>query len=533
MVWQQGLPLLAGQVMSLHRYQYIMPRGINAEGLAEILHGHGIRLQQQPAVTTERTFYDTFDWRLYAAGLVLFVDRSKEQTRLHLRALADGRDVVSVEQAEAPGFVHELPAGALRDRLLPLAGMRRLLEIAVLSCASRCFRVLDDETKTVARVLIERHGVVTGEGTRRLGLGERLVVAPVRGYPEPLQNLRTLFENHLGLVRLNGTALEEALAALGRHPLDYSSKLRIPLPADVAAGEAARRILAVLLDTVEANEDGVRQDLDLEFLHDLRVAVRRTRSLLGQMKDVLPRSFLHYRQEFAWLGHATGAVRDLDVQLLAFPAHAAALGASGPADLEPVREVMRVQRSRERCQLLEALAAPRYRRLKKDWRALLEAADAAAWTGGGAAQPARALASGMIRHRYRKACKAGAGLTADSTDADLHRLRMQGKKLRYLLEFFAALYPRDDIRHLVKVLKALQDNLGEYQDLCVLLEELPGYADRLNGGERSNRARGALEPLAAHLQRRKQEVRAGFAAAWEKFAHPQQQERFDKLFGTE
>lgn len=518
--------------MSLYRYQYIMPRGMDADVLAELLRGHAIQLELQPAATTERTFYDTFDWRLYAAGLVFFSDHSKEHATLHLRSLADGLDVVSVERADVPGFVHELPACALRDRLLSLVGTRRLLEIAGMKCASRCFKVLDEETKTVARVLIERHSVVTGEGARRLGLGERLVITPVRGYPEPVQQLRALFENHLGLVRLNGTAFEEALAALGRHPLDYSSKLRVPLPADVTAGEAARRVFAVLLDTIEANEDGVRQDLDLEFLHDLRVAVRRTRSLLGQLKEVLPRSFAHYRQEFAWIGRATGAVRDLDVQLLAFPARAAALGASGPADLEPVREAMRVQRSRERCQLLEALAAPRYRRLKKDWRLLLENGEATAWTGGPAQQSARMLASEVIRHRYRKAFKVGVELTPESPDVDMHRLRMQGKKLRYLLEFFAALYPREDIRHLVKVLKGLQDNLGEYQDLSVLLESLPGYAEKLNGGERSARARGALEPLMAHLRERKHQVRVEFAAAWAKFAQ-QHQERFNKLFGSE
>ncbi len=519
--------------MSLNSYQYIMPRGVNAEGLAEILRGHGLRLELQPATSTEREFYDTFDWRLYAAGLVCFIDRTREQARLHLRALSNGLDVVSTVAEEVPGFAQDLPAGALRDRLLPLVESRRLLDIAAMKCASRCFKVLDEEGKTVARVYIERHSVVTGEGARRLGLGERLVVAPVRGYPEPLQHLRALFEHQLGLVRLNGAAFEEALAALGRHPLDYSSKLRIPLTADVTAGEAARRILAALLGTIEANEDGVRQDLDLEYLHDLRVAVRRTRSLLGQMKEVLPRSFAHYRQEFAWIGHATGAVRDLDVHLLAFPGHAAALGPGGLGDLEPLREAMRAQRSRERCELLEALAAPRYRRLKKDWRTLLEAEDASAWTGGEAQQPALALASAMIRHRYHKAFRLGAGITPDSPDTDMHRLRIQCKKLRYLLEFFAALYPRDDLKQLIRALKALQDNLGDYQDLSVLIESLPGYAEKLNGGERANKARNALEPLLAHLRGRKQEVRAGFDEVWARFAHPQHQNRFNKVFGSE
>jgi len=520
--------------MSLNSYQYIMPRGINAEGLAEILRGHGLRLELHPSSVTERDFYDTFDWRLYAAGFVLFIDRSREGSRLHLRALSDGLDIISVAAQEVPGFAHELPAGAMRDRLSPVVESRRLLDIASLKCSSRCFKVLDEENKTVARVLIERHGVVTGEGTRRLGLGERLVVAPVRGYPEPLQQLRALFEHQLGLVRLNGTALEEALAALGRHPLDYSSKLRIPLHAEIPAGEAARRILAVLLDTIEANEDGVRQDLDLEFLHDLRVAVRRTRSLLGQMKEALPRSCVHYRQEFAWIGRSTGAVRDLDVQTLGFPAHAAALSPSGMSDLEPLREAMRAQRSRERCGLLETLASPRYRRLKKDWRALLESKDATAWAATDEArQPALAVASAMIRHRYHKAFKVGAALTPESPDTEMHRLRMQCKKLRYLLEFFAALFPRDDVKHLVKLLKGLQDNLGEFQDLSVLLEALPAYAEKLNGGERANRARNALGPLTEHLLRRKGEVRAEFAAVWAKFAHQQHQNRFNRLFGSD
>ena len=42
------------------------------------------------------------------------------------------------------------------------------------------------------------------------------------------------------------------------------------------------------LQTLRINEDGVRKDLDSEFLHDFRVAVRRTRSALSQIKGVFP-----------------------------------------------------------------------------------------------------------------------------------------------------------------------------------------------------------------------------------------------------
>ena len=46
------------------------------------------------------------------------------------------------------------------------------------------------------------------------------------------------------------------------------------MPAPVAVA----RLLLRLLDTCESNVDGVLRDIDTEFLHDLRVAVRRTRS---------------------------------------------------------------------------------------------------------------------------------------------------------------------------------------------------------------------------------------------------------------
>ena len=83
------------------------------------------------------------------------------------------------------------------------------------------------------------------------------------------------------------------------------------------ADAAAKLILTHLLHTMEANEAGVREDLDSEFLHDFRVAIRRTRSGLSQIKDVLPKSITReFAERFANLGSQTNRLRDLDVYLL-------------------------------------------------------------------------------------------------------------------------------------------------------------------------------------------------------------------------
>ena len=81
------------------------------------------------------------------------------------------------------------------------------------------------------------------------------------------------------------TALEAALSAAGRHALDYTGKVDVALGPAMPGAEAVRAILLQQLDNLEANVDGVLHDTDTEFLHDLRIAVRRTRSglkLLGE-----------------------------------------------------------------------------------------------------------------------------------------------------------------------------------------------------------------------------------------------------------
>ncbi|WP_261341378.1 CHAD domain-containing protein [Candidatus Thiodictyon syntrophicum] len=82
-------------------------------------------------------------------------------------------------------------------------------------------------------------------------------------------------------------------------------------------------------------------DLDCEFLHDLRVATRRTRSALGQIRGVFPAPLAaHFKAEFAWLQEVTGPVRDLDVYLLEFDAYQRALPPALRPDLEPLRTMI-------------------------------------------------------------------------------------------------------------------------------------------------------------------------------------------------
>ena len=145
------------------------------------------------------------------------------------------------------------------------------------------------------------------------------------------------------------------------------------MPAPVAVA----RLLLRLLDTLELNVPGVLRDIDTEFLHDLRVAVRRTRSAIKLLGQVLPADLAeHYKTEFKWLGDLTTPTRDLDVHLLGFDAMTEQLVAASPADLEPLRAFLVRRRAREFRRLAAALRGPRFRAIIQDWRkALLEIRD--------------------------------------------------------------------------------------------------------------------------------------------------------------
>ena len=83
---------------------------------------------------------------------------------------------------------------------------------------------------------------------------------------------------------------------------------------------------------MRANLPGLLDDVDTEFLHDFRVAVRQTRSTLKLGRAALPEVMRsRWEPEFKWLGDVTTQVRDLDVYELDLPTMEGWLMAADPA----------------------------------------------------------------------------------------------------------------------------------------------------------------------------------------------------------
>ncbi len=488
--------------------------------------------------TLRRVWLDTFDWRLYRAGLALEQVTSHARTDLTLT----GRDgtLIAAEQVGArqpgqaaakpkwPARLDALPPGPLREHLGPVVGVRALAPVARAVSVLRERPVLNSDDKTVARVIVERMSVSYPSSATPPA---RITVTALRGYEPQALRLADALSAAPGVADATQSALEAVLAAAGRRPGDYSSKIDVELAAEMPATAALAAVLTALLDTLEANVDGTARDLDIEFLHDLRIAVRRTRSALKLAGSVLPAGLTGtYRPEFKWLGDLTTPTRDLDVYLLGFPGMAASLIAAAPADLEPFHDYLARKRASAQRQLARGLRSARFSRLSTGWRDALAAAAAAP----GRRRPTAArLAAGKITHAHQRVLRAGADITAASPPERLHDLRKRCKELRYLLEIFGSLYDPGEQWRAVRELKGLQDCLGEFQDTQVQYDKIRAYAAELIAGRAAPAATLlAMGEIAAGLMLRQQQARNEFGGRFRDFASPLSQSRIRALTAT-
>jgi CHAD domain-containing protein len=527
-------PADARQVaVNLPDQDLIVPDGAVLTDLKAAIKSRCRTLEEAPRLLTRR-FYDTFDWLAFDAGGAVEERLEEGRRQLLWHDLRGGRPSLAQQLDVDPGFAADLTAGPVKDRLLCVAGVRRLLRLLEVRSRVEVLRLLNDDEKTVVRLEIQQNRFPDSARERQGHLSVRFRLRPVRGYHEEFRQTLRMLEEDVGLSAARTPLVLEAVAAAGRRPGDYSTKLRFRLDPEQRADATVKEILLHLLDTIEANLAGTRDNLDSEFLHDLRVAVRRTRSALTQIKDVFPPEVVaEYKEQFAWVGQVTGPVRDLDVYLLDFDDYRESLPESLRPHLEPLRDFLHARYDEAQRNLAADLESGRFRDLLRDWRAFLETPVPERSALKHAMRPTKAVADGRIWRMYRRVRREGRAIQPSSPSVDLHELRKSCKKLRYLMEFFASLYPPDELRRLVKLLKALLDNLGKFQDLAVQADHLWKIAGEMAGeGCAGTDTLLTMGVLVGDLLDRQRAAREAFAATFAAFDEKQSHARFKSLFAT-
>lgn len=475
---------------------------------------------EQRRTVTACTFYDTFEWGLWFSGHLLYNDGHEYL----LQAFTNGwpEAIACTEQGGGRRFWYEFSSKPMRRRLRAYLGLRGLAEVASGIFVTQHCELRNESGKIVCR--IEWNCVADEAGKEACFTSCK--VLPLRGYEEEaLQVASRLAE--LGTTPSGAGPISLLLQRAGNRPHVYTLKPSFGISFDTPARDAVGRILTTILSIAERNRAGIIADLDTEFLHDYRICLRKARSLLGLVKDVYPAGETErFRNQLGELARVTNRLRDLDVYALTYYNHLENLPAPLHKGLDRIFSTFSAERKREQrristhlqhqggCSPLNGIIA--------EISNVSEHGDSVA-----AFQKIGPLIFKGILKRYRKIKAIAGTVTPETSDETLHQLRIECKKLRYLMEFFNELLPPDESQQLQRQLRRLQGALGDFNDSSVQQEFLLGWWHKHQAATDSSLAMGGLLTL---LHQRRKESRLQIDKMLKEFTDSTTSATFKRLF---
>lgn len=293
-----------------------------------------------------------------------------------------------------------------------------------------------------------------------------------------------------------------------------AAKSRRPRLRDETADRTLRRLLAAQRAIVRAREPAARRG-SVEALHDVRVALRRMRSLTTTFAKLEPKFLADLDARLSKTCDRMGDARDLDVWLELFRDLVASGGAADLAAADRRRIVAALRRRRTEL-AAEALACGAFRRTKKMLGEFLRGRRPARRSPP---PPPAAYAARRIL-KMRALIAERHGQVGNFSKGPAHDLRRAGRRLRYLAEFFAADLGPECVRAGRWITKA-QAALGKVHDCDSALE--------LSQTLPSGRARAAVR---RHLRRRRAAQLRKFKAAWRQYADRRLQQAWRERLET-
>lgn len=463
--------------------------------------------------TLHSVYYDTPEHELGRSGAALRLRKTRNhwvQTFKHGGSAESGLHSREEHETPTPAQILNLPAllatpaaglfsdARIRDRLAPVftTDFRRTTCVVEIAPGETAELAIDIGT--------------IGAAGRTLPIHE-IELELLSGSP---RNLFAFARALLGEIdfRLENTSKAERGYRLARNEAAQPVRASPPrLTPDMSWETALATILGSCLNQLQANDQGVIESEDPEFIHQARVAIRRLRSAFSVFRPVLPDAELgDLRDRFRGLGNALGSARDWDVFVAeTMPAVLEPFG-NDPALVALLDAARACQRS-ERDVASVAISDRAYAALLLDLAAWM-ARDPAPSRTDSAAGRVLPVASSLLARQHRRTRRAGK--SADRAHPEsLHALRIQIKKLRYAVEFFGSLYSTKAVRRFAGGLAALQDILGGLNDAAVtarLLDDAGMQADPLSYGRGIVRGWTAARAEAGLVH---------FDDAWARFRH--------------
>jgi len=298
--------------------------------------------------------------------------------------------------------------------------------------------------------------------------------------------------------------------------------------ADDALAEAGRKVLGFHFADMLRHEEGTCQGVDIEELHDMRVATRRMRAAIDVFGESFePKVIKAHLKGLRATGRALGRVRDMDVFMEKAQHYLDSLPIDQHQGLEPLLRHWQEERDKDRSEMIRHLNSKDYAAFKRKFLAFLSTPGAGARsTSSGIPVPHLVEQIAPVYIYDRLAAVRAFGLILPSASIQqMHALRIEFKKFRYTLEFFREVLG-PEAKGIIDEVKIMQDHLGDLNDADVACQILRDFLDELEARQATIPVedRDNPEPIVAYLAARHAErhrLMITFREVWEHFNRPE------------
>ncbi len=448
---------------------------------ARALRGHPLLAHYRQGAPTTRTlenrYHDTPSLDLQRQGLELRLRRIGARHQQTLKVIQGGGGGLHRKhewevdltgpRLDIAALAALLPRDAARvTRLLRAYAARDDLDVRVTTRYRRTTWLLRSAQGDVVEAALDRGEILAAE--RALPLCE-LELELKAGQPRALFELASALHADLTVHPETRGKAERGFALLRGQPESPRHARPVPIHRGLTPAQALRTIVEECLAQVQANQHGIADSADAEYVHQARVGLRRLRSALGLFKGIAnpPAEVLGaLRWSASELGHARDAEVLVHETLQRMP-----VPSSAEIDWQALLAAATRAADQTRHRALSVVRDPRH----AGWQLALMAW---VWSLDGAApaeEPLSAFSARQLR-RLKKRLVAWGKRLPGTDAADRHETRIAAKKLRYATELLGALRPPRPNDGGLRALAALQQQLGLLNDAEVAETLLSGLA---------------------------------------------------------
>jgi len=445
---------------------------------AQLADGMDVRVEVSGDI--KRYYLDTFDWRLFKAGMVLEGEVKGGVCLLTWRELGSGKVYLSRTVRKLPKSADDFSNAGMQPRLKQVLGRRTLLAHATLQGSSEKFLLLNEEDKTLMRVELRQDSVISPGHMAYVRMEDRIHFFSYRGYEKVFRNRMSQMTSKGEMHPATQDPLLSVLDALNITPGEYSGRPEFLLDPSQLSIDVLIEMLGRFLHNMEVNVEGAREDSDPEYLHDYLIAVRRIRCLISSFAKAFPENGIRLlERDLQWVEQEVTQIRDLDIYLSLFDDFTQRVDEGHRKALKSLYTFLQNEKQNKLWQMRVSLESSRYLKLIESLSRYLRECKGAKNLPKAAYIPIDTAASSNIQALYRDLLHGTRQLSATAKAEKICQLHQISKHLGYHMDLFRSLFPAKRMLRLAQEQEKLQQRLNQFRDLDLQFRSLKDFSARM------------------------------------------------------